>query len=203
MNKLLIKSVYPIIIGIIVLIFLYILQIYLPLSDGKQESEFFIRKGQSVSTIANNLKGNGLIRNTVLFKGYVLLIGHGSTLQSGRYILAKNLPLKQIVDKFIKGDTSGLEITIIEGWDLKDITAYLAKFNICSKEEFLEDMNNFSSADYPILSDKPRKADLEGYIFPDTYKLGDDFSAKIIIQKTLSNLDKKITQELRDEILKQ
>jgi UPF0755 protein len=203
MNKTLTKSLFPIAIGTIILVFLYILQIYLPLSNNSQESEFFIKKGQSVSTIANNLKENGLIRNTTLFKGYIWLIGDSLKLQSGRYLLNEALSLKDIINKFVIGDTSGLEITIVEGWDVKDITDYLNKLNICSKEEFLEAMNDFSSSDYPILNDKPTKTDLEGYIFPDTYKLGDDFSAQVIIQKTLSNLDKKIAQDLKDEIIKQ
>jgi UPF0755 protein len=201
MNKGMSKSFYWIIIGIILVVFLYLIEIYSPLSHD-QESEFFIKKGQSVSTIANNLKENDLIRNTTIFKGYVLITGNGSRLQAGRYVFPKKISLGQIVEKFIKGDTNGLEITIIEGWNENDIAGYLNKLKICSKEEFLEAMKD-SSSDYPILSDKPTKADLEGYIFPDTYKLGDDFSPEIIIQKTLSNLGKKITQELRDEISKQ
>ncbi len=175
------------------------MQIYFPNSSNIEESEFFIKKGQSVSTIANNLKENGLIRNVSLFKGYVWITGNSSNLKSGRYILSENFSLNDIVRMFVNAKTQGLEITLIEGWDKNDVARYLEKKHICTQKEFLDAMNDFSE-EISVLEDKPENMDLEGYIFPDTYKLGDDFNLNSIIKKTILNLDKKITAELREEI---
>lgn len=196
MNK---KHIYWIIFGFTILVFLYLMQIYLPNSMSVNELEFFIKKGQSVTTIANNLKDNGFIKNTTLFKGFVFITGNSSNLKSGRYILSKNFSLNNIVQMFIQAETQGLEITLIEGWDKNDVAKYLEEKNICAQKEFLDAMNN-SFNDINILEDKPKNMDLEGYIFPDTYKLGDDFDVDSIIRKTILNLDKKISEELKNEI---
>ncbi|MDD5221140.1 MAG: endolytic transglycosylase MltG [Candidatus Pacebacteria bacterium] len=198
MNK---KYVHGLILAIVFFVFLFLIQIYLPNSRSSEEYEFFIKKGESVSTIANNLKEEGLIRNESLFKGYAWITKNSSNLKSGRYILSKNLSLNDIVLMFVNAKTQGMEITLIEGWDQKDISEYFEKKHICTKKEFLDAMDNFSE-DIGILKDKPKNMDLEGYIFPDTYKLGDDFNLNSIIKKTVLNLDKKINEELRQEIEK-
>ncbi len=199
MNK---KYIYGLILAIILFVFLFLIQIYLPNSGNSEEYEFFIKKGESVSTIANNLKEKGLIRNESLFKGYVWITKNSSNLKSGRYMLSKNLSLNDIVEMFVNAKTQGMEITLIEGWDKQDMAEYFEKKHICTKKEFLDAISDFSE-DIGILMDKPENMDLEGYIFPDTYKLGDDFDLNSIIKKTVLNLDKKIDEELRQEIEKQ
>jgi UPF0755 protein len=53
------------------------------------------------------------------------------------------------------------------------------------------------------LKDKPKSLNLEGYIFPDSYKIRKEETIEDIINKTLQNFDKKVTPELRQEIEKQ
>ena len=57
--------------------------------------------------------------------------------------------------------------------------------------------------DYDFLLSKPRNLDLEGYLFPDTYRIFRDASIKDVVQRTLNNFDQKLTPELRNEIERQ
>ncbi len=97
-------------------------------------------------------------------------------------------------------------ITIKEGWKMTDIAEYLEKEGIVKKEIFLKTANDFSTKDYPNVHSRPKGATLEGYLFPDTYRIFDyrqsvktvdstDISREILT-KLLDNFSKKLTNEI-------
>ena len=94
---------------------------------------------------------------------------------------------------------------IIEGWDNKEVSAYLVDKNFLSENGFTE----AAGADSPLikefdfLQDKPANVDLEGYLFPDTYRIFKNSDSYDIIRKMLANFNAKLTSELRQEIVKQ
>lgn len=95
-------------------------------------------------------------------------------------------------------------ITFVEGWDSKDIGAYLEKNGIISSADFLETAKNFDTSSYLDLLSKPKDQNLEGFLFPDTYFIPKTAStskemADIIIQKTLDNFSKKITPAMNQQ----
>jgi len=95
-------------------------------------------------------------------------------------------------------------ITFPEGWDNKDVAAYLQEKGIATSTAFLAAQKSFNISDYPLLAQKPKNADLEGFIFPDTYFIptnpaaGQDIN-KIIIQKALDNFEQKITPQMQKD----
>src|SRR5690606_13794389 len=77
---------------------------------------------------------------------------------------------------------------------------------VLTKEEWLEAAATTDSRtlipnkNYPLLADKPAKATLEGYLFPDTYRIFKDASAAQIIEKMLDNIESKVSAERRSQI---
>ena len=63
--------------------------------------------------------------------------------------------------------------------------------------------NNFSRKDWSFLIDRPKGASLEGYLYPDTYRVYKQTDLEAIVEKMLNNFDAKLTTEMRDEIKKQ
>ncbi|MDO8599599.1 MAG: endolytic transglycosylase MltG, partial [bacterium] len=51
-------------------------------------------------------------------------------------------------------------------------------------------------------SGRPEFIGLEGYLFPDTYRVYADATIEDIVRKMLENFDRKLTPELREEIVK-
>lgn len=109
-------------------------------------------------------------------------------------------------------------IQIIEGWTLRDIGQYLQLQGISQSKGLFaitgypaidyRDNNKLSvskdfSKQFSFLKDKPEYASLEGYLFPDTYRIYKDASAKDIVLRMLNNFDKKLSPDLREEIKKQ
>ena len=71
---------------------------------------------------------------------------------------------------------------------------------IYQKEEFLKAVNKDFSQEFNFLKDKPKDLGLEGYLFPDTYEIVKGENAEEFIKIMLQNFDKKLTDDLEQEI---
>ena len=115
-----------------------------------------------------------------------------------------------------------IDITIIPGWNLRQIAEDWVKKGIASStgdvyELLGEPAKNYKAdrvkaptlniADDPewanLFSDKPAGVSYEGYLFPDTYRVYADATPEDVLKKIFANLNKKITPEMREEIKKQ
>jgi len=117
-----------------------------------------------------------------------------------------------------------MNITIIPGWNLRDIAAdWVKKGIIKSPEELynlvgqpaynykangrvapiLEFADVSGTAQFPLLGENPAGVSYEGFIFPDTYRVYADAKPMEILRKIFSNLEEKITPAMRAEIARQ
>lgn len=171
-----------------------------------EEKEFIIESGDSVELIAEKLREEKLIKSKSIFKIYAKLSGNQSSFRNGSYQLNFNMNIKEITAELTKKIFLKPEerLTFIEGWNLKDYTKLLLEKNIANSEEFLKLSKNFSNQEkYLFLNSKPINQGLEGYLFPDTYRFFTDVSTEEVIEKMLSNFDKKLTIKMREDILSQ
>jgi len=152
----------------------FISGIFLPRDPFSQGQLIFqVEKGEGSKDIALNLEKEGLIFWGPLFRPYVLAKGVSGSLQAGHYQLSPAMNIPQIVEKMVRGEVIKEKMTIIEGWNLKEIALYLEGKGVAGAKELLE------------------KEDLEGYLFPDTYWLRKDESLEEVIQKMRDNFEEK------------
>ncbi len=163
---------------------------------------FRVEQGNGLTIIASNLKQKELISSKLLFNSYIFIKNEQSLLQAGDYGLSPLMSISEIAQKIVEGETTNNKITIIEGWNLKNISQYLEEKGIVQKENFLDITNTpeMFIENFLFLNDKPIESGLEGYLFPDTYSIARVDSAKYIINMMLNNFDKKLTPDLREEI---
>ena len=145
--------------------------------SATEDKIFFIEKGQSFSQIAENLENAGLIKSSLYFKAYALLEGHATSLQAGEYLLSPSMPLPQIVQKIVSGDTASMAVTIPEGFTVKQIEERLG-FALPGEN-------------------------LEGFLFPDTYHFPLSIGGREVVDRMRENFDGKLTAEMIQEIEKQ
>ncbi|MDD4271735.1 MAG: endolytic transglycosylase MltG [Patescibacteria group bacterium] len=189
--------------------FLYWQNLNSPVDANGKEQAFLVGKGETVKQIAKNLRINNLISSEFYFKYNVWR--KNLKIQAGEYLISPKLSAKEIIKILAQGEAISQEksIRIIEGWSNKDIAAYLEKNNIISAKDFLALAKaplakwkfNFAKPDF--LNGASKEAGLEGYLFPDTYRIFDDTGAEGIISKMLNNFDKKLTPEMMAEIKRQ
>lgn len=198
-------------IGYIVFVILIIIlyfnwQIMAPKSREFNPQSFILEKGQGVKEIGQQLKQAGLIKNEKLFQIAVFLFNARKKFWPGNYTLSPNMDLLDII-KVLTSQKGPEErtITIIEGWSIKEIANYLDKEKVVKKETFLDELKNGLikyKNDYEFLKNLPSDASLEGFLFPDTYRIYKDATAEAVIRKMLENFENKITPEMRTEIIK-
>ncbi len=185
--------------------FLVYSQFYGSHSLEQEPKIFIVQKGENLAQIAQNLEKQGFIKMKLFFKFYVFLQEGERLLKAGEYSLSPSMSVSQIAEKLIKGETSENQITLVEGWNLKDIADYFESQGVCQKEMFFETVNRpeeFVKV-FDFLQDKPKSSNLEGYLFPDTYRVRTTQNIQDIIEMMLNNFGKKFTPDLREEINQQ
>jgi len=150
-------------------LFLILKELFSPKSLISQRKIFSIEKGEGVFEIAKKLENEGIIKNRFLFLSYAVLKEKHKKILAGKYELSASMTIPQILEKFTKGDTAKIKITIPEGFTIKEI-----------EEKLKIDLPN----------------ELEGYLFPDTYFLPIDFKAEDVVKVMKENFDKKIAPYL-------
>jgi UPF0755 protein len=177
------------------------IEIYIPLNMMSHESVvYLVKKGSGNSEIAKDLKDLGVIRSSYFFKIYVIASFNHTELKAGKYTVSSNMSIYQIAQKMAKGDVIKDRFVIYEGWTSNDIGEYLESRSVCSKEEFLAEIEKDFSGEYYFLSDKPDDLNLEGYLFPDTYEISQQQTCRNIVEAMLANFGKKLTVEIQEEI---
>ncbi|MFN3301641.1 MAG: endolytic transglycosylase MltG [Patescibacteria group bacterium] len=188
----------------ILIIFLYLdYQASKPVSFSAESKTLIIEKGESFREISQKLEKEGLIKDKTVFILYSFLKNLRRNFLPGKYELKKNLTLKEII-QILTSPPKEKQITIIEGWSVQEIASYLEKEGLVKKDDFLEEIkkiNNYKDK-YEFLKDEKINT-LEGFLFPDTYRVYLDSDSHEIITKMLDNFDKKLDKNLREEILRQ
>lgn len=186
--------------------FLFWNEVYRPHTSFSGEKAIEITHGMGLRQIAELFKREGIIRSKWIFVIYVSFTGHALDLKSGEYKFGKILSIADMAKILSAGGVRELSITIPEGWDIYDIKAFIEAGGISSRVEFEKAVGAGSayrlSERFEFLRDTPPHASLEGYLFPDTYRIFIGTLAEEIVEKMLVNFDRKITAELRAEIIR-
>jgi len=169
-----------------------------PASDDATVVSFTIEPGESASAIGERLEELGVVSSARLFYAYVRYHGLGSRLEAGEYKLRRDMTIPEVAAALQHGTIREVEVTIPEGWRMEQVAEYLQKEGIMSAEEFLAAARSGAWDDkYDFLKDKPADASLEGYLFPDTYRLPVPATPEDLIVRMLDNFDAKVTPQMR------
>lgn len=143
-----------------------------------------IRKGTSLGYAAKRLQQRGIIPSARAFKLYARFTGQSSGLKVGEYEVTGGMRPVDVLRLLTSGHARLYRLTIPEGkWASE--TAELVKQHWPDEApEFARLVNDPAhwQAKYPFL----QGTTLEGYLFPDTYRITVDASAEQIITTMLN-----------------
>ena len=178
-------------------------------SNDKTLKEITIERG-SISSIANTLYKEKLIKNTLAFKIYAK-ISRKTNLKAATYKLSPNMGTKKIINELYKGKgiDNQVKITLKEGYNInKFMKVITEKTNIkeeeiksaLSNKEYLQELiNTYWFLTEDILNDKIYYS-LEGYLYPNTYYLKSKDTTIKEVFKTLLDETKKQLDPYQDKI---
>lgn len=147
----------------------------------KNTRQFVVDRGATSDEIAMALQKAGFIRNTLAFKIYIRW--HGNIIQAGTHMLSPSYGMADIVSRLAKADTDEIDIQIPPGLTLDEIKDVFKKYDYTDAE--IEEALT-ANYNYEILADKPAGTTLEGYIYPDTYRVLAGDKLETVIDKSLT-----------------
>ncbi|MCL2037839.1 endolytic transglycosylase MltG [Candidatus Saccharibacteria bacterium] len=154
-------------------------------TDDTSERQFEVAAGASTDQIATGLQKAKFIRNALAFKIYVRL--HGTVIQAGSHMLSPSDSLSEVAEKLTQAVTAEIDVQIPPGQTLGQLRDVFKKYGYTDAQI---DVALSRPYDNDILNDKPADASLEGYIFPDTYRIYADDKLDVVIEKALNQLSK-------------
>ena len=123
-------------------------------------------RGTTTSDMAAELAHAGVVRSRWDFL-LARLMNLGHVLEAGEYRLDRPATPGEVVDRIARGDIFYFELVIPEGKNIFDIAALVEPLGIFKASQFLAAARNPEM----IRDLDPQAGSLEGYLFPDTYKL--------------------------------
>ncbi|PZR63334.1 MAG: endolytic transglycosylase MltG [Chloroflexi bacterium] len=167
---------------------------------------FQVPIGATATQIGQLLYSKGLIKSQVAFEYWVLQAGRSGSLQAGTYDLSPSMVPTQIIAALRQEAGPEVQITIREGWRLEEIVAYLAKqpltMNLGEFVKLVKDPPPSLLNQYDYFKDLPKGRSLEGYLYPDTYRIDGNSTALEVVQRLLNEFDKRLTPQIRSQLAK-
>lgn len=162
-------------------------------SEESEATLFTIDDGWGAAEIASHLKEDNFIRSDLVFKIYILISDKRDKLQAGSFEISPSMTTPEIVGVLVESQEKQIEIKIIEGQRLEEVAEVVAASGV--KGDFMEraKISNFKDK-YSFLTNVPSDKSLEGFLFPDTYKLNINASVDQVIEKMLDNFNQKLKE---------
>lgn len=171
--------------------------------SSTEEVVFDIAPGQGLRTVAANLEAAGLVTNARILEVYARAEGLAARLQAGRYVLAPAQTPVEMLGRIVSGDAvfDEITITIPEGWSLNDIEQMFAAMGLFSVERFAEAaVMQEAYRDIAILAALEDDTILDGYLFPDTYRIFPTSTPESIMRRMLMTFEQRIDSDLLADI---
>jgi UPF0755 protein len=162
-----------------------------PAGNDPTPQRFVVEPGDSVADISAKLEAQGLVADANLFRLYVRLRGLDTGIKVGTFTLRQNMNIEQIALALQRSQANEVQVTIPEGLRREEIADLLEKQLGVSADEFKNITRRASDFDYPFLKNVPGNATLEGFLFPDTYRLPENPTAQDVVLRMLDNFQAK------------
>lgn len=165
-----------------------------------------IEKGLGVRTVAGQLYREKLISNRQAWILFAAITGQRSAVLPGNYVVAPGTTGRQLLQLLAAGPNDEREVTVTfpEGSTLADMAEVLEKKGVISVDAFLQLVKHPTEfiADWEtnLFVSKPPSVDLEGYLFPDTYRFFKDTTAPLVVERMVTTTDQRLSADLRTKI---
>ena len=150
------------------------------------ESIFVVPAGTSLGPIAGDLESRGFLRSAFAFKWLVRSRDLAAQLQAGEYLLSPALTAEEILERIAEGRIATYAVSIPEGLTAAQVGQRLEEAGLADAAAFAAFVGApESAASLGVMGDT-----LEGYLFPETYRLPKGMAvpdvAKVLVDQFLA-----------------
>lgn len=179
--------------ALLILPLVYIsMQLFVPSDLGHMQLEVEIPEGATYKQAINILYKNNLLRDKNIFIVLGKLTGLDRKIRYGYYPFWGTMSPFQVFKRLIEGKIIEYDVTVVEGDSLLEIGKKLAENKIMPVDVF-DRLTRDSGFLKTLNVDAPS---MEGYIFPQTYRIPKGLNAKSVLKGMVSMLRKEYTDDM-------
>lgn len=168
---------------------------------GNKSVVLNIKSGDTYSNISETLYENKLIKSEIFYKIY-LKTNNIEPLIAGEHVLNSDMNLKEIINTLSSNALEkSIKLTFKEGFNIRSFVETITKNTNITEDEIYAKLKdqaflNTLITKYWFISAEILDTDiyfpLEGYLYPDTYEFGENFTIEQIFNKMLDNTEIKL-----------
>lgn len=152
-----------------------------------------IPTGLSTAAIGRRLADAGVVRDTFTYRVALWLNGNATRLQAGEYRFDRPMTAREVVDKLVRGDVDQVTITFPEGLTIPEMASIFEAEGFGPAPSFTA-----AARDVSLVAElDPAADDLEGYLFPDTYKVSKRIDAGRLTRAMVERVKEVLTPVVR------
>ena len=160
------------------------------------EATITITKDDSVRSVANKLKKEGLIEYKWFFKLFAAVANADDKIGEGVYVLDTDMDYRCLIAS-MKGhsslNTEIVTVTIPEGYTVQQTIDLLVEKGVSTEESLVAAAQDYTF-DYEFVDNENlgEITRLEGYLFPDTYEFYVGEKGSVALKRFLTNTNSKL-----------
>ncbi len=151
-----------------------------------------ITPGLSAQQILERLEERGVLADARLARLYLIRVLEDPPLHAGEYRFEGPRSTPQVLDELIRGNVVTHPVTVIEGLTLEETALALSAAGFGDEQRFLSQMRDATR----VADIDPEATDLEGYLFPDTYRFARGTSESQVVDKMVATFRRLFEQEV-------
>jgi UPF0755 protein len=173
-------------------------QVYTPTSSQSQAVSFHIDQGESTDRIAQDLYNHRLIHSPEVFLVWLKYRDPNARLEAGDFVLNRNMNMLQIIRALGQSQVLQVAVSLPEGYTMQLMAQKAEQARLGTAADYLAAAQDLSWQ-YDFLAGRPAAApkNLEGFLFPDSYKLDKGASARDLVKRQLDRFGQVVTPDLR------
>lgn len=165
----------------------------LPYQGFQGEQFVTIETGSGVGAMGRRLADAGVVRDARTFQIAARLKGAEKRLQAGEYRFDRSATAFEVVDRIARGDVFVRSITFPEGRTAAEMAALFEERGFGDAAAFATAARDASR----IRPLDPTAPDLEGYLFPSTYRLARNATAAALVGLMTQSFKQAFDADLR------
>ncbi len=176
-----------------------------PLYDEDERITIEIEPGSSTEEVHQELKENNLEINKQYYNMYLRQNPElASGIEAGRFVLNKNMSLKEVIQELQEAGVVNIRATFPEGITYKQMSdiledeffvAYESNFSSKEFENIVENPNQYTfdqDIEEFLEINKPQNNSLEGFLYPATYEFDPEVKTKDIVSRLVREFMNRI-----------
>ena len=162
--------------------------VHQPLRLPAATVDLSIEPGTLPRGVAQDVREAGVDVDPDLLYAWFRVSGQARDIKAGSYELEKGITPRRLLAKLARGEASLRAVTLVEGWNIRQLRAALAK-----EEGLKQEAAKLDDAALMALLGRPGQHP-EGRFFPDTYTYAKGSSDTALLRRAMRAMDKRLDE---------